>query len=241
MFVFDARTVTPSVGFEPWPDGWYKFRVLRTNCKTTSAGDGGYLQCDVECLEGPNQGKINFLRFNIINKNEQTMDIARKQLSALCHVTGVFNIQANPQGPDDNHCPMLHNIPFQGRATLSDNKTGNNFQAFKDINGNEPGKAGSGAQQPQIFQPQQQQPPMQPQGSWPQQGQPQGQGQPQQQWTPPQQPNPNQPSPQGPGQAWPGTPNQPQQQQPQNPQQGGTAPSWSQSPSGQPQNAPWSR
>lgn len=246
MFQFDARTVAPALGFEPWPEGWNPLVIRSSNMKPTSKGDGGYLELKVEAIDGPNKGRTNFIRLNIYNPNPQAVDISLKQLSAICHVVGVFNISANPDAPEDMAAPMLHNIPFQARCVLNTNKetgqSSNNFVAFKDAHGNEPGKQGQAAQQ----QPQQQTftqavPQQQAAPSW---QQPAQQPWPGAQQAPPQQAPQQQPqqAPQAaPQQSWP--PQQPPQAQPsQQPAQGQPAGTWQQAPNAPgAQIAPWQR
>jgi hypothetical protein len=163
IFTFDARTVAPSVGFEPWETAWVPIVIKKSNLKTTADGKGGYLEFVVEALDGPYKGQTNFIRLNMKNENAQTVEIAQKQLSAICHVTGVYNVQA--YGVDDNATPMLHNIPFLGYCVKEPRKDAgkvvegsfqNNFKGFKDMQGNAPGKASGGPignQPPGAMQP----------------------------------------------------------------------------------------
>jgi hypothetical protein len=173
VFQFDARQVAPQLGFEPWEAGWYKLVIEKTNLKAARDPNNGFLECAVKCIEGPKMGQVSFMRFNIRNSNVQAVEIAQKQLSALCHVTNVYNVAA--QDIVDNAAPMLHGIPFWAHCTIQEQKdndgkpTGqksNNWNMWKDVNGNAPGKAGGGpmiaggqpqgggAGQPGGFQPQ---------------------------------------------------------------------------------------
>lgn len=207
-FEFNARAFPPSQGREKWPDNWYKLIVNAHDIKPTPKG-GSRISMTVLCIDGPMNGKENEMGFNIQNENQTTMQIAYEQLSALCYVTGKFNIADLGE---------LHNIPFFAYAVASEQ--GNNWRAFKDVNGNDAinlakqaggitTRAGAGqaqqqqpAQVPQQVQ-QQQQPAgvqAQPPGAWvapgggagpapggaPAWAAPGGQQQPaQQQWQPP--------------------------------------------------------
>ena len=252
QFNFDATQVAPSTGYEPLPEGWYNVAVSESEIKPTKDKEGAYLQLTAKVLDGPQMGKVVFIRLNVQNKNQQAVDIAYAELSSICHVTGVYHVQESTQ---------LHNIPFQLRVIVKpgDNGPMNEVKGYKDAQGNDPGKAGAGATQgqPQNFgagqpagNPAQGQPPQGAQA--PADQQPPAQGQPpagQGQWgQPPQgQPDPNagqQPPAQGvqPGQPpafGGGAPAQqaaPPQGQPQG--QGG----WTQPAQGQPAQggaAPW--
>lgn len=181
QFVFDATQVAPSTGYEPLPEGWYNVAISESEIKPTKDKEGAYLQLTAKVLDGPQMGKVVFIRLNVQNKNQQAVDIAYGELSAICHVTGVYHVQESTQ---------LHNIPFQLRVVVKpgDNGPMNEVKGYKDAQGNDPGKAGGGATQgqPQNFgagqpagNPAQGQPPQgaqQPAGGWGQ-GQPPAQGQ----------------------------------------------------------------
>ena len=174
---------------------------------------------DTKIIDGPQTGTVGAYRLNLYHSNQQTVEIAHRQLSAVCHVTGVFMLQDSAQ---------LHNIPFI--VEVGPQKNDAQYTEVKkvfDIQGNEPGKAGHGqaaaqpAQAPAGFAPQQPaQQPHQPAAApaW-------GGGQPAQQQQPA--------APAGNAPAWGGAPQQPAQQ----PQ--GNAPAWGQqAPAQQPAQAP---
>lgn len=212
QFSFDATQVAPSTGFEPLPEGWYNVAISESEIKPTKDKEGAYLQLTAKVLDGPQQGKPVFVRLNVQNKNQQAVDIAYAELSAICHVTGVYHVQESTQ---------LHNIPFQLRVIVrpGDNGPMNEVKGYKDAQGNDPGKAGAAgatAGQPQNFgagQPAQGQP-AQGFGGQP----PQGAQAPAGGWGQPAQPDPS-------GQA-----QQPAQGQPAQPGQG----QWGQPPAGDP-------
>ena len=239
---FNAQQYDPTQGVGSLPIGKHPVIVESSEVKANKANDGGYLQLNLRIIDGPQQGTTGAYRLNLYHSNQQTVEIAHRQLSAICHVIGVFQVTDSSQ---------LHNLPFL--IEVGPQKNDPQYTEVKkvfDMNGNEPGKAGAGAP---AAQPQQQQPQGQPNGAWggAPQGQPQqpaggaawgGQQQPAQQ--PGQQPQggaawggqPAQnPAPQGGQPAWGGQPaQQPAQQQPQG---GG----WQQQPqSGAPAGAaPW--
>jgi hypothetical protein len=136
-FQFDARQVAPISGFEPWPDGWYPVVIKSSEPKPTQDGNGSYLNFVIEALDGPMRGKVNFIRLNVRNQNAKAVEMAYGQLSAICHVTGVIPMQNTSE---------LEGKPFMALATTNKNpetgQVGNNFNAFKDMQGNLPGKHG---------------------------------------------------------------------------------------------------
>ncbi|AZF90039.1 single-stranded DNA-binding protein [Pseudomonas phage vB_PaeS_SCUT-S3] len=202
---FNAQQYDPTQGVGSLPIGKHPVIVESSEVKANKANDGGYLQLNLRIIDGPQQGTTGAYRLNLYHSNQQTVEIAHRQLSAICHVIGVFQVTDSSQ---------LHNLPFL--IEVGPQKNDPQYTEVKkvfDMNGNEPGKAGAGAP---AAQPQQQQPQGQPNGAWggAPQGQPNGAwgGAPQGQ---PQQPAQN-PAPQGGQPAWGGQPaQQPAQQQPQ--------------------------
>ena len=202
---FNAQQYDPTQGGGNLPVGRHPVIIESSEVKANKANDGGYLQLNVKLIDGPQTGTTGAYRLNLYHSNPQTAEIAHRQLSAICHCVGVFNVQDSSQ---------LHNIPFiievglqKGEEAAQKGYT--EVKKVFDINGNEPGKAGQGAP---AAQPQQQ----------PAQGGEAWGGQPAQQ--PAAQPQGNAP-------AWGG--GQPAQQQPQG-APAGNAPAWGQQPAQQP-------
>ena len=202
---FNAQQYDPTQGGGSLPVGRHPSIIESSEVKANKANDGGYLQLNVKLIDGPQTGTTGAYRLNLYHSNPQTAEIAHRQLSAICHCVGVFNVQDSGQ---------LHNIPFiievglqKGEEAAQKGYT--EVKKVFDINGNEPGKAGQGAP---AAQPQQQ---PAAQGGF-------GQQQPAQQ--PAAQPQGNAP-------AWGG--GQPAQQQPQG-APAGNAPAWGQQPAQQP-------
>lgn len=148
--VFDATKIEPAcVGGGQLPvspkEGW-KVIITDSEMKETAAKDGGYLELNVQIVEGEHAGTEGKYRLNIFNKNEQAQNIAHKQLSALCHVTGVFQITDSA---------LLHNRPFRAVVGLQKGaeaaeKGYTEIKGVLDINGNQPGKAGSAPAAPPV-------------------------------------------------------------------------------------------
>ena len=182
LFQFNAQMFEPQYGasLPQFPVG-KKLKVIITGSelKETAKKDGGYLQLVMKCCEGPFAGKEGFDNLNLSNPNPQTVAIAQKQLSAYCHVLGVFMV---------NQTEQLHNIPFlidvdwqKGNEPTQAKPEGGYTQivAIYDLQGNKPGQGGKAAQGQQA-------PVAPPPPTQPPQGQPGGwNGQPQQPQQPP--------------------------------------------------------
>lgn len=107
--------------------------------------NNGYLELSLSIIDGPHKGETGAYRLNLFHENAQTVDIASRQLSALCYVTGQMMISDSAQ---------LHNIPF--RAIVGNQKPDPNkpdgpvytqVTGVLDIHGNKPVAGGTPAPQ----------------------------------------------------------------------------------------------
>lgn len=252
---FDVRQVRPADpdGGQSFPVGHHKVIISKTDWAKTKDGTGTMLVLTLKAIEGPASGMEAAYRLNLYNNNQDAVRIAYEQLSAIGHVTGVYNVQ------ETDH---LLNKPFIA-VVVSQNDpkypNGTQIRGVLDMNGDKPGQPGVKGAPPQTAQQQQPDqgaapaPAWQPPaaapggpapGQWgpssappPQQQQPQYQQPPQQQQPQANPPgfapfNPAQANPQPPA-APPANPFPPQQQ-PQQPQPGYTPPQGFQQPQGQP-------
>ena len=88
---FDAAKVQPyEAGLPVW-EGRVPEVIMRSEIKATAANDGNsMLLLHVKALDAPYAGQEQVIRLNLYNKNAQAVDIAQRQLSSICHVTGVM-------------------------------------------------------------------------------------------------------------------------------------------------------
>ncbi len=90
-FQFDSSAHRPEYGEGGMlPVGKHPVMIVETELKPTKSGDGGYLALTMEAIDGPAKGGKQTDRLNLHNANAMTVEIANKQLSAYCYVTGVF-------------------------------------------------------------------------------------------------------------------------------------------------------
>jgi len=148
-FQFNARTVAPQVALDPVPEGWYKVVIDKSNVKPTRDGQNGMIELQCKIIEGQFQTRVLYYNLNLWHNNATTVEIAYKQLSAICHVVGQYDINAPDNAPADNYLPMLHNVPFMVHAVVTQGERGpiNNIRGLKDTMGNDPGKGGQAPQQ----------------------------------------------------------------------------------------------
>ncbi len=100
---FNAQQYDPTQGVGSLPIGKHPVIVESSEVKANKANDGGYLQLNLRIIDGPQQGTTGAYRLNLYHSNQQTVEIAHRQLSAICHVIGVFQVTDSSQ---------LHNLPF---------------------------------------------------------------------------------------------------------------------------------
>ena len=231
---FNAQTVEPQAAFDPLPAGWYPMQIVESELKPTSNGEGQYLQLKLQVINGDHANRVVYERLNIVNKNPTAQEIAYRNLSAICHATGVIQVEDSQQ---------LHGIPMEVKLSVRPAQNGydasNDVKGYRAIGGGMMQVGGQPAGAPQGGFPQQDPAQQAPHGGqWTPGGLPQG-NQPQQAPQPAWQQPAQQPAPQ---QNWqqPAPQQAPVQQPPV--QQQATAPQQAyvqQAPQGQVQQPSW--
>lgn len=131
--VFDATQIDPSQGVGQLPVGAkLPVAIVDSEVKATKDNQNGYIQFTLQVQSGEHAGRKGAYRLHMYHQKEDTRRIAATQLSALCHVTGVFQVQDTQQ---------LHNIPFLVDVVAQADPKYTEVKAVYDINGNEPGRA----------------------------------------------------------------------------------------------------
>lgn len=123
---FDATQVEPSQAFDVLPAGKYKVQVVDSDMRATNDGNGQYLWLELEILEGEYQGRKTWDRLNLVNQNQQAVEIAQRNLSALCHATGKLHVADSQE---------LHFIPVVASVKVRPPKDG--YDASNQIRGYE--------------------------------------------------------------------------------------------------------
>lgn len=100
---FDANQIEPTTEYEPIPAGKYVAMITESEMKLTKSGSGSYLQLTLQILEGDYKGRLLWSRLNLHNANATAVEIARRDLSAICRAVGVMT-------PRDS--VELHNLPL---------------------------------------------------------------------------------------------------------------------------------
>ena len=112
---FDATTVVPAARVELFHVGKYVVQIVGSEMRPTKDGGGQYLWLELDVLEGPLAGRKLFDRLNLVNASAQTVEIAQRTLSAICHATGRLQVQDSAD---------LHLIPMVADITIKPPKNG---------------------------------------------------------------------------------------------------------------------
>ena len=100
---FNAEAVEPNKPFDVLPAGWYPAQIVKSEVKETSKG-GQQLAMEARVLEGHEfENRAIFIRLNLWNSNPKAVEIAQRDLSAICRAVGVLRV-------DDSEA--LHMIPL---------------------------------------------------------------------------------------------------------------------------------
>ncbi len=121
---FNAEEVEPSSSFDPIPAGWYQAIISNSEMKATRDGYGEYLSLTLQIIEGQHENRLVFARLNLKNANDKAVDIARKDLAAICRAVGVMSPQASEQ---------LHDIPLMIKVKVR--PASGEYEASNDIGG----------------------------------------------------------------------------------------------------------
>lgn len=127
---FNAAEVAPN-DFGTIPPGEYEACIVASEMKTTKNGDGQYLNLEIQIISGQYQNRKLFEKLNLVNKSEQTVQIAKGTLSSICRAVGIMT-------PNDSS--DLHNKPF--RISVGTKKSDYNGDMENKIKGFKPRSAG---------------------------------------------------------------------------------------------------
>jgi hypothetical protein len=157
---FNAQTVAPKQLGTAHPPGKFPAQITNTSIEPTKDGSGGMF-----IVEFTTQAGAIVFRYNIWNASDKAREIAQGQLSALCHVTGVFQLAWNNDGAALRGARCIIEVVEQ---LDKETKLPNGYTQIAkvyDMYGHEPGKSGQATPQPQPQLQQAQAAPLQNSGS----------------------------------------------------------------------------
>lgn len=95
--------------FEALPEDSYLLMITNSEMKPTKAGTGEYLVLYFDILTPEFTGRKLTVNLNLNNPNAQAVDIANRELGAICRAVGKIVIQDSSE---------LHGIPFTGHLMI---------------------------------------------------------------------------------------------------------------------------
>jgi len=141
---FDATAVEPQGDYAPIPPGEYKVQILTSEMVDTAARTGRMLKLEIEIIEGDQAGRKLFDRLNLENPNATAVEIAQRQLSAICHAVGKLSVS---DSEDLHMLPMIAVVKVDPPRTANGKEYGasNSIKAYKATGGaaSVPAQAGS--------------------------------------------------------------------------------------------------
>ena len=129
---FDASTIEPSNSYDPIPAGWYKAIISNSEMKPTRDGYGEYLSLTLQVIEGQYENRLVFARLNLKNANDKAVDIAKKDLAAICRAVGVMSPKASEELHDK---PLM--IKVKVRPAQGEYEASNDVGGYKGVDVND--------------------------------------------------------------------------------------------------------
>jgi hypothetical protein len=151
---FDASQVEPQGDYQPIPPGEYKVQITSSEVVENSAKTGRILKLELEITEGDQAGRKLFDRLNIDNPNAQAVEIAQRQLSAICHALyGVRKTHSVSDSEELHMIPMVAVVKVDPPRTANGREYGasNSVKTYKAVGGAAP--AASGGFRPSAAKP----------------------------------------------------------------------------------------
>lgn len=127
---FDASTIEPNTSYDPIPAGWYQAIISSSEMKPTRDGYGEYLSLTLQVIEGQYANRLVFARLNLKNANDKAVDIAKKDLAAICRAVGVMS----PQSSEELHDKPLM-IKVKIRPAQGEYEASNDVGGYKAVEG----------------------------------------------------------------------------------------------------------
>jgi len=127
---FNATAVEPAKPIQAIEPGWYDAKIDESEMRPTNNGSGAYLKLRFSIIGSKHNNQKVFQNLNLQNPNPTAVEIAQKQLSAICHSVNVLQLQNSAQ---------LHGIPLKIKVKVRKDPKGqyedsNEIAAYENIN-----------------------------------------------------------------------------------------------------------
>lgn len=129
---FDATQVAPQEDFAPLPTGEYVAQIVDSDLKPTKNGNGHYLELTLQVTEGEGKGRKVWARLNLDNPNPKAVEIAQRELSAICHAVGKMQVR---DSQELHYKPLVIRVEFVPADGVKTTRDTNEIKAWKAIAG----------------------------------------------------------------------------------------------------------
>lgn len=128
---FNASAVQiPQRTYGPLPAGKFEMMVIKSDNKAIKAGNGHYLELEMQVISGEHSGRRHWERLNLDNPSKKTVEIAEEQLARLCAALGLAKIEDSEE---------LHDRPFIAKVEIDKkDPTSNRIYDFMPAEGSAP-------------------------------------------------------------------------------------------------------
>lgn len=139
---FDATQVAPREDFSPIPAGEYAVQITDSDVKPTKSNNGHRLELTFEVIDGAHKGRKVFEGLNIDNPNPKAVEIAQRDLSAICHAVGKLQVT---DSQELHYKPLVIRVDIEERDGYSPRNVIKAYKAAAGGVGNAPGASASTA------------------------------------------------------------------------------------------------
>lgn len=89
---FNANEHEDISDFEPLPVGEYQGKIIESELKRNSSDTGNFLKLVFQITDGKYSGRRLFSNLNLIHPNEKAVEIAQKEMAAICRACGKITV-----------------------------------------------------------------------------------------------------------------------------------------------------
>lgn len=118
LFAVDTTGVEQMGGYEVLPAGLYPAVMISAAKKPTKNGDGAYLECVYQIIDGDMSGKKYTSRLNLWNQNSTAVEIAKRELKSLRTALGLHDQESRTDAFVNK--PLVLNIGVKARKDKPD-------------------------------------------------------------------------------------------------------------------------
>ncbi|NLA67199.1 MAG: DUF669 domain-containing protein [Gammaproteobacteria bacterium] len=134
---FDANSVAPAEDFSPIPVGDYPMQITDSDLLPTKKG-GHRLSLTFEVTDGQFKGRKVWANLNLDNPNPKAVEIAQRELSAICHAVGKLQVS---DSQELHYKPMLCRVDIETQEGYSPKNVIKAYKALAGGVGNAPAAA----------------------------------------------------------------------------------------------------